>query len=940
MLFAIAGCSSGGDSAPPPVPLTGSIALSANIDRQSNGTAGSIDCLEDGIAFIHVEARSGNTVVARDFSCEPPSVNMSGVPEGSITVRIEGRASRQAPALWTSSDRQVTTVKDGPPVQVGTLTLNRQFQAIQFSYEKGPPLLGGVLGVASNGTRFGEAIGTVYAVKNSAETGVNAANLLAISEKQVVDFVTDDPTSVYVGADGKIFTIKERAGTGTTIVGTYPSNGNSVQGQLASSGIGTTSLENLALAPLHTIVKIKAGEADFANGDHDAIDFKAVSTAGSPSMTLSHNCPAGLTCTFRTGLAQNGGTETSSVQATDTGADVHLRVVASTQSEPGPKLITVTGTSAGTSVSTLVSVLVFPPKDVSFPGTTNFSLAATPSQATITPGVTSEFVIDVVASTLVSPVSLSLQQCPSGVECSAISPSNVTPSQNPTANPPRFTVKVPSTAQPGAQLQPIKVTGVSAGVSQTIEIPLSVSARITVVSAANGATTIPQAYPCPPRTDDNQFGDCGSFGGSVSANGRFVPFSSHANLLVPNDSNGKEDQFLRDTATNETLLVSHAFGNLITPANGNNGCASTSADGRFVAFCSSATNLVSPPTTGNPNNDAPNGCENSDVRLSNQALHQIYIWDRNDRSIQRITSGVPNRNSCGKTAISADARYVLFNSYATNLGGGAVQAGRLNVFLRDRDTNSLELISRGANGQAANDNSENPSITADGRYVVFDSCASNIPVPGGYVDLTNPPPPARCNSHVFRLDRLTGSYEIVSRRSQGGTNIDGDNNSARPRITPHSRIPNSDAFYVVYESTAGNLDSSRPDNNSVHDILVWDSRTKQTTRVSINPNGTDHSQDITNGELSDDGQIVAFDTQEPLVPADTNGRSDIYLKNLWLNTLVPLSVTGFDASPADRGSRFPTLSADGGIITFTSFANNLVSGDNNNQIEGFLVQRK
>jgi Tol biopolymer transport system component len=227
----------------------------------------------------------------------------------------------------------------------------------------------------------------------------------------------------------------------------------------------------------------------------------------------------------------------------------------------------------------------------------------------------------------------------------------------------------------------------------------------------------------------------GSYRPSISADGRFVAFESNATNLVPGDTNSSYDIFVRDTLTNTTTCVSvDSAGNqanidfvrprpVSTPTrvsfdlasnqtNAYSRSPSISADGRFVAFSSDATNLV----PGDTNRD-----------------QDIFVRDRLTNTTTRVSvDSAGNQANSGSyiftSSISADGRFVAFSSDATNLVPGDTNRQR-DIFVRDTFTNTTTLLSFDSAGNQGNDGSNTPSISADGRFVPFESNASNL-VPG------------------------------------------------------------------------------------------------------------------------------------------------------------------------------------------------------------------
>lgn len=199
--------------------------------------------------------------------------------------------------------------------------------------------------------------------------------------------------------------------------------------------------------------------------------------------------------------------------------------------------------------------------------------------------------------------------------------------------------------------------------------------------------------------------DGGSFFATVSANGRFVAFSSAASNLVPGDTNGWIDEFLHDRSTGKTERVSVSSSG--AQSDGGSYGSVVSADGRFVAFYSEASNLAAGDTNG---------------------VGDVFIRDRRYGTTV-LACFEPVGQSANATnelhSISADGRFVTFGSPATNLVAGGTN-GQSHVHLLDRDSGTIELVSVASDGSQGNGPSHSSAASRDGRYVVFSSNASNL----------------------------------------------------------------------------------------------------------------------------------------------------------------------------------------------------------------------
>jgi len=321
---------------------------------------------------------------------------------------------------------------------------------------------------------------------------------------------------------------------------------------------------------------------------------------------------------------------------------------------------------------------------------------------------------------------------------------------------------------------------------------------------------------------------------SISADGRYVAFASGASNLVAGDTNGKTDIFVHDRLTGRTELLSvdsagvQADYGALYP--------SISANGRLVAFQSASLNLVANDT--NAHND-------------------IFVRDRQTGLTERVSidsAGMEGDSVSVSPCISADGRYVTFTSYASNLIADDTNY-KADIFVHDRQTGLTERVSVDSAGVEANNESSNPSISADGRYVAFRSPASNLVTgdTGGYID-------------VFVHDLQTGLTERVSVSSSGGQ---ANSYSRAPSISANGR-------YVAFSSVASNLVSD--DTNSDYDVFVHDRQTGLNERVSVDSEGAQADNDSFDPCISAEGQYVAFYSRATmLVDDDTNGEYDIFV---------------------------------------------------------------
>ncbi|MFN0241561.1 MAG: TolB family protein [Planctomycetota bacterium] len=267
---------------------------------------------------------------------------------------------------------------------------------------------------------------------------------------------------------------------------------------------------------------------------------------------------------------------------------------------------------------------------------------------------------------------------------------------------------------------------------------------------------------------------------SISADGRFASFQSNGSSLVVGDTNGHSDIFVHDLQTGETTRVSVSTGGVQANFESHSGQPCISQNGRFVVFWSYASNLI--PNDANPG---------ADVFVHDRQVHATSIVSVNSAGIQ----GDGYSQNC---SISGDGRYIAFHSYSTNLVPGDI-GGFADIFVRDLQMLTTTRVSIGAGGVQGNGDSWVPFISANGRYVSFQSNASNL-----VSDDTNG------LMDVFVHDRQTGSTTRVS-VDTGGAQGNG--------VSDVSSI-SGDGRQVVFESDASNLVAG--DTNAAGDVLVRD----------------------------------------------------------------------------------------------------------------------
>lgn len=322
---------------------------------------------------------------------------------------------------------------------------------------------------------------------------------------------------------------------------------------------------------------------------------------------------------------------------------------------------------------------------------------------------------------------------------------------------------------------------------------------------------------------------------SISANGRYVAFISAANSLVPNDNNGVVDVFVKDLLTGSITLASADTNGV--QANGAANLPSISADGRYVAFISAASNLM----PGDAN-----------------STFDVFVKDLQTGTLTPASTtalGAAGNGFSDTPSISADGRYVVFASDATNFVAGDANLAT-DIFRKDLQTGAITRVNTNASGDQANENSFNPAISGDGKFVAFASFADNlVPDIGIHLD-------------IFVKNLQTGA---IARVSTSSTGLAANQNSYFPTIS-------GDGRYVAFDSDATNLVGG--DANTFRDLFVKDTQTGVTTLVSSNTSGLLGNGD-SSGVLSGNGRTLAIvSASNNWLGGDNPALDDIFVKHL------------------------------------------------------------
>jgi WD40-like Beta Propeller Repeat/Bacterial TSP3 repeat len=389
---------------------------------------------------------------------------------------------------------------------------------------------------------------------------------------------------------------------------------------------------------------------------------------------------------------------------------------------------------------------------------------------------------------------------------------------------------------------------------------------------------------------------------SVSTNGHYIAFYSEASNLVPNDTNGFRDVFIHDRISGTNTLVSVAANG--SNANGLSAEPSISADGRYVAFSSTATNLVSGDTN---------------------KFSDVFVRDLVTGSTSLIsigTNGLPSGNGDSSAPIiSADGQYVLFRSKANNLATSFFSSGTENLFFRDRQANKTYAVTTAGVGKAA--------MTPDGRFVTY-GAGANVQVwseqshtnvftaPATVIGITTGIAISQDGHHIaFSFSATPTSYtyvaDVVAKTNK---------NISTATATSVSKLQfSSDGRYMVYTAPAA----------SKSQVYLYDFVTGTNLLVSRDFNSSLAANGNSDSPaLSPSGRFIAYrSSANNLVPGDFNGLTDLFLYDRFggSTTLVSLSQAG--NVTANNRSLNPVFSPDGQTLFFQSWASDLTTQDYN-----------
>jgi hypothetical protein len=311
---------------------------------------------------------------------------------------------------------------------------------------------------------------------------------------------------------------------------------------------------------------------------------------------------------------------------------------------------------------------------------------------------------------------------------------------------------------------------------------------------------------------------------------------------------------------------------------------STSADGRLVAFESDASDLVAGDDEG---------------------FSDVFVYDRDAGTTERISqaaNGDGGNNSSDSPQISDDGRYVVFESSATNLGPTDSNS-RTDVYIYDRQTSTMELVSVATNGDQGADMSRNPTVSADGNLIAFTSESDFVN--GGDTS----------TDQVWLRNRSAGTTSLVSKASNGDPgNLD---SAHQPLITGNGQ-------FIVYPSAASNIVT--PDTNGRDSVMVYDVAGDSTIIASRNANGDQADFGGRQSAISEDGRYVSFTSAATNLVTGGVNQTNVYLKDLQTGAVTWISQSN-GGGMANAESYDPRISGDGRFVVFYGDATDFIAGD-------------
>jgi uncharacterized repeat protein (TIGR01451 family) len=435
---------------------------------------------------------------------------------------------------------------------------------------------------------------------------------------------------------------------------------------------------------------------------------------------------------------------------------------------------------------------------------------------------------------------------------------------------------------------------------RTMALAVTLAAGALTVPAAAFGIDAPGVTQLVSANPAGQPGNQSSELPAISANGRFVAFASLADDLVAEDTNVSSDIFVRDRVSGVTERVSVSSAG--REGDGNSGFLdglggpAISADGRYVAFDSNATNLV---------------------KQDRNSAEDVFVRDRLTGTTTRVSVTSTGAEASGSNpAISADGRFVAFLSVSENLAPGDSNFAS-DVFVHDRQTGVTERISQAPDGSDAQGSSFfAPHLSADGRFVYFSSFASNLTDPGE--------PDPNSDVDAFLFDRQSDTMTAV-------TSFAGDPNSFVIEHGITGGMSSDGRFLTFSTEDPGFIDPDVNDevdldtNGFNDDAFRFDTQSGAYTLLSVNDSGVQGDELTLAGPISDDGRFATLVSRATNFGGPANFRENVYLRDAQAHTTRLVSVAT-DGTQGELDSINPAMTPDASVVAFQSRSPEFVPG--------------
>ncbi|MEZ4211263.1 MAG: hypothetical protein R3B39_03180, partial [Candidatus Paceibacterota bacterium] len=402
------------------------------------------------------------------------------------------------------------------------------------------------------------------------------------------------------------------------------------------------------------------------------------------------------------------------------------------------------------------------------------------------------------------------------------------------------------------------------------------------------------------KNSSNVLGNDESASGSISEDGLVISYMSSATNLVSGDTNAVADIFVYDSELDSLERVS--VSSLGAEGDGESYVPVLSSDGRYVVFTSEATNLV----TGDTN-----------------AQIDVFLHDRDTNTTELVSIAEDDGISDGESSygsVSSDGRYVVFNSTSTDIISGDTN-GASDVFVRDRVLETTTRVSVDSDEGELDGDSYAGSISRNGRYVIFESLATNATD-----DSLN------SAQNIYLRDLTLGTTELISLNS---SEISGNGGSF---LNVPSNLVTDDGRYVLFGSNATNLVSG--DTNGAGDVFLRDRTLGTTVRISESVAGVQSDGESVQDSIDSGGRFISFRSESDLlVPGDTtSGEYDVFVYDMELDNLFRVSVAEDGTESNGYSESIGLFSSGSRYVVYYSGATNLVSGDTNGVLDVFLAE--